>query len=43
MTKIVTQSKLNELTGLSIDLGKGGIASQAVANLSKIIVINSYT
>ncbi len=24
MTKIVTQDKLNELTGLSIDLGKGG-------------------
>ncbi len=26
MSKIVTQDKLNELTGLSIDLGKGGIA-----------------
>lgn len=27
MTKIVTQDKLNELTGLSIDLGKGGVLS----------------
>lgn len=24
MSKIVTQDKLNELTGMSIDLGKGG-------------------
>lgn len=43
MSKIATQSKLNELSGLNIDLNRGGIASQAVANLSKIIVINSYT
>lgn len=25
MSKIVTQDKLNELTGMSIDYGKGGI------------------
>lgn len=24
MSKIVTQDKLNELTGMSIDLGRGG-------------------
>lgn len=26
MSKIVTQDKLNELTGMSIDYGKGGTA-----------------
>lgn len=26
MSKIVTQDKLNELTGMSIDLGRGGTA-----------------
>ncbi len=25
MSKIVTQDKLNELTGMSIDYGKGGV------------------
>ena len=27
MARIVTQDKLNELLGLSIDLGKGGVLS----------------
>jgi hypothetical protein len=27
MSKIVTQDKLNELTGMSIDYGKGGALS----------------
>lgn len=26
MSKIVTEGKLNEMTGMSIDLGKGGTA-----------------
>lgn len=30
MSKIVTQDKLNELLGLSIDLGKGGGIAQLI-------------
>lgn len=45
MSKIVTQDKLNELTGMSIDCGKGGGYCphyQTIVSLWGVVIFNNY-